>query len=221
MASTYEIKFVVNIEGKEYRKEATFISSADNIPDAIDRFKRQLPAAYRKTFALVQCIVKRTNGLRFTTTDYDRKFAGRQTPTNWPKISPATRRPDKPRFPDVWRLVDVGETKWQEDPCGISVIINWVLPADVVRIDLIGMDSIPIISFQGRTDDVRKHCLRWLSRRVPELTLDHAGYIGAELEKADTERIDYVQDGKVVAKTKTKTILAERAWIDACERDLL
>lgn len=138
--------------------------------------------------------IKRRSGLNFTTDDYDKKFAQPKQPTDWPNISPTTRC--GPALPDVWRLVDVPETEWKQDVCGISCIINWILPADVVRLDLIGPDSMPIVSFRGSTDNVRKHTMVWLAVYVPTFSLDHAAYIGAELERADTERIDYVQDGE-------------------------
>ena len=129
----------------------------------------------------------------FTTDDYDSEFSQPRKPANWPNISPATRQ--GPAWPDVWRLVDVPDTAWQEDDSGVSVLINWVLPADVVRIDLIDIqDGRPIVSFRGDADNVRKHTMAWLAVYVPTFGLDHAAYVGAELERADTERIDYVQD---------------------------
>lgn len=116
-------------------------------------------------------------------------------PKQWPAIPAATRR--GPALPDVWRIVDVPETAWTEDPCGISGVINWILPQDIVRIDLITTQGgRPIVSFQGSTDNVRKHTMQWLAKYVPTFDLAHAAYIGAELERADTERIDFVQDGK-------------------------
>lgn len=145
-------------------------------------------------------------GLDFTTSDCDKKFSQPSPPAAWPGVRPATRR--GPALPDKWRLHNVPDVVWQQDPCGIACIINWLLPEDIVRIDL--MDEAvadgrrAIVSFQGKADNVRKHTMQWLAKYVPSFGLDHAAYIGAELERADTERIDYVQDGK-----------ARQAWTDA------
>ena len=139
-----------------------------------------------------------THKMNTTTDEYDKEFSQPRKPANWPDISPATRQ--GPRLPNVWRLIDVPDTAWQQDDSGISVLINWILPADVVRIDLIYVGSgCPIVSFQGDTDNVRKHTMAWLALYVPTFGLDHAAYVGAELERADTERIDYVQDGPKTA----------------------
>ncbi len=148
-------------------------------------------------------------GLNFTTSEYDKKFSQPKQPANWPDISPATRQ--GPRFPDVWRIVDVPDTAWREDPCGITCIINWILPQDVVRLDVLSPECVPIVSFQGSTDNVRKHTMQWLALYVPDFTLDHAAYIGAELERADTERIDYVQDGKAEKPYPARKTLRQEA----------
>lgn len=136
--------------------------------------------------------------LNFTTSEYDKKFGQPKQPATWPNISPATRQGS--RLPDVWRVVDVPDTAWRQDDSSISCLINWVVASDVVRIDLMYAEC-PIISFQGSADNVRKHTMAWLALYVPEFALDHAAYIGAELERADTERIDYVQDGPKPAPT--------------------
>jgi hypothetical protein len=134
-----------------------------------------------------------------------------------------------PRFPDVWQIVNVPDTQWQADNSGLNCLINWILPADIVRLDLIAADGVPVISFQGQTDNVRKHSMAWLSLNCPAFDLSHAAYIGSELEKADAERIDYVQDGDdaddaadaaqlqdVAASHRTA---AEDAMLDAFEKD--
>ncbi len=136
---------------------------------------------------------EQSGNLDFTTSDYDKKFSQPSQPANWPAVTPATRR--GPALPDKWRLHNVPDVVWQEDSCGMSVFIYWMESTDVVRIDLISNGCVPVVSFQGEADNVRKHTMQWLAKYVPEFGLDHAAYIGAELERADTERIDYVQDG--------------------------
>lgn len=393
MATTYKIKYCVNIAGREYQKETTFISSADNVPDVIKRFKTQLPADSAATFALIECRVKFTNGLTLTSADYDRRrrpafvtvqdqkafhckpspadadaenaenaenagnvsvknasakilrqyadaadaadidaaenresdnvaaidaaAAGREidavntayaaavkdagdyaadaavkkttadilaetyannaakktyyadkakdaadvcdkanaavvaaidaaeiaklvadTPADTTPNFEAIRQilidaglycsslyiddtiseiaekladyfgrnfsafdraeflgVSPPRFPDVWQIVNVPDTQWHADGSNLNCLINWILPADIVRLDIIAGDNVPVISFQGNADNVRKHSMAWLSLNCPAFDLSHAAYIGSELERADAERIDYVQDG--------------------------
>lgn len=52
----------------------------------------------------------------------------------------------------------------------------------------------PIQSFAGTADNVRKHSMRFLAEHVPNVSLEHAAYIGHQLELADIWRLDYVQD---------------------------
>jgi hypothetical protein len=58
----------------------------------------------------------------------------------------------------------------------------------------------PIQSFIGGSDNVRKAVMRWFDNHAAILkkglgiSLEHAAYIGAELERCDTERIDFVQN---------------------------
>ena len=231
MATTYRIKYRTIINLEIIDKETTFISSADNAMEAVERFKKQLPIERRETFALLDVYIKHTSGLSFTTDDYDRKFSQPKQPTNWPDISPETRR--GPSLPDVWRLVDVPDMAWIEDTCGVYAIINWILPADIVRLDILSSDyaeskfNMPIISFQGTTDNVRKHTMDWLAKYVPTFDLAHAAYIGAELERADTERIDFVQDGTDILAcdncgstddVKTYTVDQDGKQITACQK---
>ncbi len=143
--------------------------------------------------------------LDFTTADCDKEFSQPRQPAAWP----ATRR--GPARPDVWRLYNVPDVAWQQDDSGIACLIRWTA-TDVVRIDLIDlMNEVGtdggrfIVSFQGEADNVRRHTMQWLAKYVPEFSLEHAAYIGAEIERADTERIDYVQDGEK-PKAWTKTV---------------
>lgn len=102
-----------------------------------------------------------------------------------------------------WQLNRVDPTEWVQDESGVHVLINWDTQTDSVRLDVMGhsfaCSPVPLVSFAGHADDVRKHAMRWLTDHVKSnngfpVSLEHAAYIGAELERADTERIDYVQD---------------------------
>lgn len=131
--------------------------------------------------------------LDFTTDDYDRAFHC---------------RPKSPRIPDVWQLEKVSDIAWTQDDSGVYVYINWIWLEckdckricadcinDVVRLDIMHVkDDMPVKSFVGAADNVRKAVLNWLQDNKIAISLEHAGYIGAEIERADTERIDYVQD---------------------------
>ena len=217
MATTYRIKYRTIINSEIIDKETTFISSVDNLPDAIERFKIQLPAEQQKTFVLISGRIKHTSGLKFTTSDYDKKFG-----------QPAMRR--GPKLPDKWRLVNVPFTAWKQDDSGFACLIRWT-ETDVVRIDLINELDVDggvfIVSFQGNADDVRKHTMGWLMKHVPTFDLAHAAYIGAELERADTERIDFVQDGTDIRTcdncgstddVNTYTVDQDRRQITACRK---
>ncbi len=62
-----------------------------------------------------------------------------------------------------------------------------------VRIDVMTIDNVPVISFQGQAEDVRKAVIRWIENRsFWELSIEHASYIGAELERAVSDT-KYVQ----------------------------
>lgn len=126
---------------------------------------------------------------------------------------------EKKQQADNWQLIHVDKTEWIQDKSGLYVYISWVLDTDEVRLDIfreIVNGSWPVISFQGDVDSVRKASMRWLSSVSDEpmgdsgpecrdfVSLEHAAYIGAELERADTERIDYVQDEKQTAYQKAE-----------------
>lgn len=99
-----------------------------------------------------------------------------------------------------WQLIRVDPTERIQDESGAYVLINWDRSTDSVRLDVFTAGGEPLVSFVGYADDVRKHTMRWLTQTAEaggtmgSASLEHAAYIGAELERADTERIDYVQD---------------------------
>lgn len=91
-----------------------------------------------------------------------------------------------------WQLNRVDDIAWKPDGSGLSVLINWDSQTESVRLDIIRENGAePLQSFIGKADNVRKASMWWFAARI---SLEHAAYIGSELERADTERIDYVQD---------------------------
>lgn len=97
-----------------------------------------------------------------------------------------------------WQLQRVDNIQWTKDTSGIYCLINWDVKTDTVRLDIMSDNHEPMQSFAGSSDNVRKHVVRYLMTLdyvAGFVSLEHAAYIGSELEKADTLRIDYVQDG--------------------------
>ena len=100
-----------------------------------------------------------------------------------------------------WKLNRVDAIEWVEDKSGVYVVINWDMLTDSVRLDFMAKDSTPLQSFIGDSDDVRKAAIAWVYAKSMisfpnaeiQISMDHAAYIGAELERCDTERIDYIQ----------------------------
>ena len=103
---------------------------------------------------------------------------------------------------DNWKLNRVDNSEYKPDDTGIYVLINWDIQTDTVRLDFMSRKNEPIQSFAGSSDNVRKHAMRYIHKisRVNwpnsgfDISLEHAAYIGSELQKADIFRIDYVQD---------------------------
>lgn len=108
---------------------------------------------------------------------------------------------------DKWKLNVVDDIPWTQDESGVYVIINWDMLTESARLDImVEAKTEPIQSFVGKADNVRKATMQWFN--TPQavsacgfdgdcrdyVSLEHAAYIGAELERCDTERIDYVQD---------------------------
>lgn len=101
-----------------------------------------------------------------------------------------------------WQLNRVDDIAWTQDDSGIYTYINWDAGTNSVRLDIMTETKAePLQSFTGDADNVRKAAMKWFVSALydgpynPDLvSLEHAAYIGAELERCDTERIDYVQD---------------------------
>lgn len=106
----------------------------------------------------------------------------------------------------AWQLTHVDKIEWTQDKSGLHVYINWDMQTESVRLDVFDTKTgTPLVSFTGFADNVRKATMEWLTWNAgigdagirigcSGVSLEHASYIGAELEHADTERIDYVQD---------------------------
>ena len=111
----------------------------------------------------------------------------------------------------TWELKEVEDIDCTMDDSGVYGIINRRVEkrnfkdriGDVIRVraDLMQIDpdhtsrcDEPIVSFIGSADAVRKHLMRYLTvMRINPISLEHASYIGRELERAET-KWDYVQD---------------------------
>jgi hypothetical protein len=52
----------------------------------------------------------------------------------------------------------------------------------------------PIMSWQGKADNVRKVVSRFCEGNLIPLSAEHAAYIGSEIAKAELLKTEYVQD---------------------------
>ena len=95
-----------------------------------------------------------------------------------------------------WELNKISHLDWIQDDSGYYTYIHSI-EIGVVRLDIMTTDNDPVVSFQGKADDVRKAVMRWFEDKnllIHIISLEHAAYIGAELAKAEILGIDYVQD---------------------------
>lgn len=89
-----------------------------------------------------------------------------------------------------WELKQVGDTEWIQDDSGYYTLIHHVKD-DIVRLDFMDKDDMPVVSFQGTADNVRKCAMQNLPILLQP---EHCSYIGAELARAAILRNKYVQD---------------------------
>ncbi len=103
-----------------------------------------------------------------------------------------------------WKLIIVGDTEWQQDDSGYYTLIHYInidcrtceaacinCKDGQIRLDIMDKDDMPVISFQGTADNVRKHIMQnWPVLLQPE----HCSYIGAELARCAILKENYVQD---------------------------
>lgn len=109
----------------------------------------------------------------------------------------------------TWELIEAEEMPCTLDDCGYYVTINRIEEQRTfkdraatfvtVRADLMVHDGggvVPVVSFQGSANAVRKHLMKYITERYASLgypSPEHASYIGYELLRAErTER--YVQN---------------------------
>lgn len=103
----------------------------------------------------------------------------------------------------MWQLIKVQQTDWIQDNSGYYTLINWI-DNNTVRLDVMDMDDMPVVSFQGAASDVRKRTTRWIEIDQNQnnngwicydnFSAEHAAYIGAELARCELLKTDYVQD---------------------------
>lgn len=108
-----------------------------------------------------------------------------------------------------WQLHEVEEMECTLDDCNYYVTINRIeerrefkdraatfvkVRADLMIHDHVGV--VPVVSFVGSANAVRKHLMKYLTDRMVSLgypSPEHASYIGYELLRAETTP-HYVQD---------------------------
>lgn len=101
-----------------------------------------------------------------------------------------------------WQLNRIDDIAWIQNRSGVYVYINYDVKTESIRLDIMAIAQLPVAeplqSFVGKADNVRKAAMQWFAARIAQkaglgVSLEHAAYIGAELERCDTERIDYIQ----------------------------
>ena len=96
-----------------------------------------------------------------------------------------------------WGLIKVEKTEWQQDASGIFTLIGY-RPDGTIRLDVMTDKYEPVISFQGKAENVRKVAMRWVWKNeysvASKFSLEHASYVGEQLAKADLLKEKYIQD---------------------------
>ena len=93
----------------------------------------------------------------------------------------------------MWQLIKVSKTEWIQDDSGYYTLINWI-DDNIVRLDVMDKDDVPVISFQGAASDVRKHIMQGGLSIGSNMSREHAAYVGAELARCELLKKDYIQD---------------------------
>ena len=91
-----------------------------------------------------------------------------------------------------WQLVQVGKIEWRQDGSGYYTLIHHIKD-DTVRLDVMDRGDMPVVSFQGQADDVRKHIMQDFMF-CSQISIEHAAYIGAELARCALLQSEYIQD---------------------------
>ncbi len=102
----------------------------------------------------------------------------------------------------TWELIGAVPIQCTMDDSGIYTVINRTKSdkthkqyADsryFVRCDIMTTEDIPLVSFQGPENDVRKHVIKWLGENGYTISTEHGSYIGRELFRAEHD-FNYVQ----------------------------
>lgn len=108
-----------------------------------------------------------------------------------------------------WKLNKVEDIECTMDNSGVYTVINRVMETKYgkgagtvllgIRVDILATDgNLPLQSFQGTGNAVRKHVIRWLNeyeyRIIPDkwVSIEHASYIGYEIARAEADQ-HYIQ----------------------------
>ena len=92
-----------------------------------------------------------------------------------------------------WELKEVSDVQWIGDASGVYVLISWRPITKDVRLDVMTVEHRPVVSFAGSAGDVRKAAMQWLGL-TNDMSIEHASYIGQELERAAWCEAEYVQE---------------------------
>ncbi len=105
-----------------------------------------------------------------------------------------------------WELREATDRDCTLDDSGVYVVVHRIdarglTPPVQVRADLMTIDGqpyVPIVSFVGTANNVRKHLLAYMVNdyqhgRTGPVSPEHASYIGYELARAESDP-NYVQD---------------------------
>lgn len=93
-----------------------------------------------------------------------------------------------------WELIEATPIECTMDDSGIYTVIHRRTGTEThkqyadcrvfVRCDIMTTDDMPLISFQGLEDDVRKHVIKWIGENGYTISAEHGSYIGRELFRA-------------------------------------
>ena len=99
----------------------------------------------------------------------------------------------------AWQLIEATDVDCTMDDSGVYTIISrlalkYGCSRGTVRADLMTTDGdVPLVSFIGTANNVRKRLIHWLEVDGQWISMEHASYIGYELARAESD-VDYVQD---------------------------
>ena len=107
-----------------------------------------------------------------------------------------------------WQLIETVDRECTIDNSGVYTVINRIKQTEthkqyastniLIRVDILRTDDdIPLVSYQGEANSVRKAVIDWLDANTPVMangiiSNEHASYIGYEIMRAQSEE-NYVQ----------------------------